>query len=188
MRLKTDLTFQDFLEMEQMERMFYSEEFIAPAEEAMRWYEAHPFSVKVVEAAGDIAGFMNLFPVVPSVAKAVSHGGFNDHDLKAEDIQSPDQANWPLQLFLSCIVVRSSNRHTGVVSLLMNSYFEEIDSWGKEIRGVWMETVTEDGAQFAQRIGMKQVKCKLATTVWQIDYEKLKRHFIRSTTGANVSV
>lgn len=183
MRLKTDLTFEDFWEMEQMERKFYSEEFIAPAEEAMRWFEAHPFSVKVVEDDGEIAGFMNLFPVVPSVAKAILHGEFNDHDLKAENIQSPDHADEPLQIFLSCLVVRSSKRHTGVVSVLMNSYFEEIDSWGNEIGNVMMETVTVEGAQFAQRIGMKHVRVKVDTTVWQIAYDRLKRNFIRKSSN-----
>jgi len=178
MRLRTELSFQDFVEMEQLERKFYREEFIAPAEEAMRWFQAHPFSIKIVENYGEIVGFMNCFPVVPAVAKAIKNGGFNDQELKVEDIQSPKEAKEPLQLFLSCIVVKEENRHTGVVSLLMNSYFEEIDSWGKRIASVLMETVTKEGAQFAQRMGMEQVRAKTDTTVWQIPYLQLKRYFI----------
>lgn len=167
----------DFIEMEQMERDYYCEEFIAPAKEAMSWYKEHPFSVKVVEANGEIAGFMNLFPVVPSVAAAILDGEFNDHDLITEDIQSPFEAKGSLQLFLSCLVVRENQRHKGVVTLLMNSYIKEIDSWKTEISDVLMETVTLEGNQFAAHIGMEKVKVKPETVVWKTTYERLKGIF-----------
>jgi len=62
--------------------------------------------------------------------------------------------------------------------LLMKSYFKEIDSWSKEIATVIMETVTVEGAQFAERLGMERVKVKENTTVWKISYDQLKSCFI----------
>lgn len=176
MKLKANLSFEDFLEMEQMERLYYSDEFITPAEEAMRWYQMHPYSVKVVEVEGEIVGFMNLFPIAHDVAECIRSGEFNDHDLKAEEILSPEHPEEPLQLLLSCIVVKENRRNIGVISQLMRSYVKEIDGWGKEVRDVLMETVTSDGTKFARRMGMERTREKKDTIVWKISYDRFKKN------------
>ena len=68
------LTLQHFRDMEALELQFYAAEFITPAEESWSWYDLHPHSTVAAEVNGELAGFVNLFPVQPAIYEALRAG------------------------------------------------------------------------------------------------------------------
>ena len=152
------LTYEHFEQMFDLEKSFYNEEFITPADEAWRWYEQHPHSVTVAMDGEKLAGFVNLFPVRQELYNAIVAGEFNDADLVADDIVSledlADPAQ-PCQMFLSCIVIDESHRSQGLTHALLKAAAEQYLPWAERLERVAVDTVTADGSRFAERLGFR---------------------------------
>ena len=152
--LKT-LTHEHFEQMMDLEKQYYSEEYITPAEEAFRWYQHYPFTIVAAGNEKEIAGFVNLFPVTEEVFESLKAGKFNDHNLTFKDIvdfhvHSPQSIN----MFLSCIVVKEEYRKQGLPLRLLQAailpYKEVLD------RCQWIITdnVTKKGEAFSEKYGL----------------------------------
>lgn len=148
MNIKKELTLQDFIEMEKLEKQFYSEDFITPAQESYACYIQDKWSIVAVEVENKIVGFMNLFPIKSEVFNKIKSGMFNDKDLVAKDISDIDKTPY---LFLSCVVVHQAYRKKGVLNLLFQTYMEYYKD--AHMKQVIMDVVTVDGERVATNLG-----------------------------------
>lgn len=166
------LTLQHFYEMEALELQFYDAEFITPAEESWRWYAQHPHSTVAVEMRGRLAGFINLFPVLPEIYAALRAGRFNDHFLESSHVAP--LAQQPLHMFLSCIVVHRDFRRQGITRQLLRAAVQPYA--GLPCVGVVTDNVTADGCAFSERYGFNRL-CRSDHDSWI--YEQAWESFIR---------
>lgn len=161
MYIKQALTLDDFKKMERMERRYYDEAYITPAEEAFQWYTYDEQSIKVVCEDDRIVGFCNLFPIQEHVYRLIEQGTFNDSLLTYKDILKITETTLPVNLFLSCILVEEPYRKSGVTGFIIRSYWQYFNEWvekGGVIQSVITDNVTSEGAFFSQKIGLSLYK------------------------------
>lgn len=156
-----ELTYQHFEEMEALELQFYGPEFITPPQETWRWYQRHPLCTIAAGMGGRIVGFVNLFPVQPSVYELLAAGHFNDHFMELADVA--DVSSPPLHMFLSCIVVAEEARPFGVTRRLLQAAVQAYS--GYQCKSVVTDNVTHAGAAFSERYGFT-CRCRSDHNSW----------------------
>ena len=171
----------DFDAMAAMEARFYGEDLITPAEESWNWYERHPFTIVAARGErGEIAGFVNLFPVNESVHAAILDGAFNDANLTTDDVVDPweqgaDSA--PLHMFLSCVVVDAPWQGSGLAYRLVAQAAAQYAEFASRIADVTIDTATPDGAGLARNLGFTFVcPSDHGTQIWQSTWENFIAH------------
>lgn len=177
MKLGHSLSYAHFEQMEQLELLYYGPEYITPAKEAYRWYQHYPYTVVAAEEAGQIVGFVNLFPVKEPIAQALKAGEFNDHDLTPEgvvDLAADQQA--PLHMFLSCVLVEPEYRRQGLTRTLLRAAAEQYASVYHRCVEVITDNVTEEGERFSQRYGFRKLCHSLHGSVV---YGQPWQHFVQ---------
>ena len=173
------LTRADFDAMAAMEARFYGEDLITPAEETWHWYERHPFTTVAARArGGEVAGFVNLFPVTAPVHDALLAGSFNDASLTADDVVDPwDRAGEagceaPFHMFLSCVVVDVPWQGTGLAYRLLDCAASQYAEHARRIADVAVDTATPDGAKLARNLGFAFVRpSDHGTQIWQSGWD-----------------
>lgn len=160
MQIKTEKDMNDFLEMEQLELRFYSEEHVTPHQEAYLWHLSNPMTGFALEDCGRIVAFTDILPVKDEVFRRILNGTFNDKYLTAEDLVNMDmlQEGDTVDLLLSCIVVREDYRRTDALKRLLNAHLDYYRSFikrGIKIGTVLTSNVTKDGERFSERMGFE---------------------------------
>ncbi|MEF9951499.1 MAG: GNAT family N-acetyltransferase [Clostridium sp.] len=151
-----DLYLEDFKEMEDLEKEYYSSEFITPYTESYMWYKKAPHSIYVEKINGEIAGFINMFPVNREVFNSIKKGEFNDAALRFSDIISIDNVKNRDNMFLSCIVVNKKYRGIGIALKMLTSSIDIYRSVNSKIENIITDNVTKDGENFSIKIGLKK--------------------------------
>ena len=122
--LAQSLTLSDFHQMYAIERAYYDPRYITPPQEAFRWYQAYPLSTLAVKEGEMVAGFLNLFPVRPSVFAQLLAGTFNDREMELCQLADPFSGTGTLHMFLCCIARRLDYQGQGVGGLLLKAGVE----------------------------------------------------------------
>ena len=162
MRIKLERVLQDFIDMEQMELSYYSEEHVTPHEEAYQWYLANPHTDVAVEDNGKIIAFSDILPLKSDVYEKVLKGDFNDKNLTSSDLFPIEdmKEGAAFNLLLSCIVVHQDYRKTDALKIALNhhlDYYRELIKKGIQIDWVLTSNVTLEGERFSQRMGFEWV-------------------------------
>lgn len=159
----TDLTFAHFQQMERLEASFYSHDFITPAEEAYRWYIEHPRTTVAAFDESGLAGFVNLIPVDEELLELITTGRFNDAELTAEDIpafsslRKDPRIRESFGLFLSCIIVETRLRGTGLSKSLLREALALYTPPANSLTRIVTDNVTDAGARFSEKLGFRFV-------------------------------
>lgn len=161
-----------FDQMELLERRFYSPAFITPAEESYAYYTRFPLSTVAALDGDKAVGFVNLFPVIEEVYRALLKGTFNDSGLTFRDIldvSSPGAS--PVHLFLSCIAVDPAYRKQGAAKALLGAALTAYGDSLSECRDVVTDNVTQEGRRFSERLGFRFVcRSDHGSTVYAMPY------------------
>lgn len=152
--ISPQLEYRHFEQMARLELMYYGEDFITPPQEAYRWYRRYPYTVVAALHDDCVVGFVNLFPVKESIAKALRAGAFNDHFLTLEGVVDIDNTgDEPLYMFLSCVVVDAAYRAGGLTRQLLCQAIEQYAHVWHRCTEVLTDNVTAEGERFSQRYG-----------------------------------
>lgn len=168
MKILTELTYSHFEQMARLEQEFYDDDHITPPDEAFLWYKKHPYTVIVAEESGEIAGFINLFPVSDAVFEKLKAGTFNDKDLTAGDIADIYASQDTLHMFLSCIVVRPEYRKHGLTHQLLQKAVEQYDDVAHRCDVVVTDNVTPEGIAFSRKYGFAPLGSSQHASLLQI--------------------
>lgn len=171
----------DFDAMAAMEARFYGEDLITPAEESWNWYERYLFTIVAARGEqGEIAGFVNLFPVSDDVHAALLAGAFNDANLTVDDVVDPwaqGSGDDALHMFLSCVVVDTPWQGSGLAYCLVARAAEQYAQFAARIADVTIDTATPDGAGLARNLGFAPVcPSDHGTQIWQSTWENFLAH------------
>ena len=157
-QLERELSLAHFYQMEALEKRFYSETYITPAQESYAYSVRFPGSTIAASDGGRIVGFVNLFPVRQPVFDAILQGIYNDGTLTAEDLAQADaRASEPLQMFLSCIAVEPAYRKQGLTNALLFAAVMQYRPVSDRCDFIATDSVTEAGRRFSQRLGFRFV-------------------------------
>ncbi|MEF9935208.1 MAG: GNAT family N-acetyltransferase [Clostridium sp.] len=148
------LTVEDFIEMENLEKRYYSEEFITPYSEAYLWYKHHPHSLYIERVDGKIVGFINMFPIKENVYSLIDRGVYNDSNLTHNDIIPLNEISKGDNMFLSCIVVNKDYRGLGITNRLLQGAANIYREYAQRIDYIITDNVTGDGERFSRRLGL----------------------------------
>ena len=181
LRCDPALTRADFDAMAAMEARFYGEDLITPAEESWHWYERYPFTIVAARGEqGEVAGFVNLFPVSEGVHAALLAGAFNDANLTTDDVVDPwaQAADFELlHMFLSCVVVDAPWQGSGLAYRLVARAAAQYADFAASIADVTIDTATPDGAGLARNLGFTSVcPSDHGTQIWQSTWENFLAH------------
>lgn len=162
MRIKGELTLEDFKYMEQLELKYYSEEHVTPSEEAYRWHLANPDTGCVLEEGGRIIGFIDMLPVKRAAFERILSGSFNDKYLTSGDLVSMEKLREgeSVDLLLSCVLVDKEYRKTDALKILLDfsmEYYRGFVKVGIVIDSIITSNVTEDGIRFSERMGFQRI-------------------------------
>ncbi|MDF2999924.1 MAG: hypothetical protein K0Q48_43 [Bacillota bacterium] len=176
MRIKRNRTLKDFIDMEQMELRFYSEEHVTPHDEAYRWYLANPNTDMAIEDGEKIIAFSDILPLKNQVYERILDGSFNDKYLTGDDMINIEKLNEGehCNLLLSCVVVHEDYRKTEALKLLLDhhlGYYREAAAKDVHIDWVLTSNVTEDGEGFSERMGFERIgKSSHGSTLYRIRF------------------
>lgn len=180
MEVRKNLGRTDFIRMHDLELKFYDESHITPYQEAYRWFLAFPWSNCSVYEEDRLAGFLDLFPVSPSVYEKIRAGTFNDADLTTEDIidinQPPDH---PVGLFLSCIVVDEDYRKSGVLKMLLEhqtDFYRHLTKEGLRVDRIITDNVTRSGELFSEKMGFTRIgETDHDSVIYEMDFNEFEK-------------
>lgn len=183
MYFKSNLTLKDFQAMEAIERQYYPQNFIAPAESSYAWYLHWPNSVLAAFKEDQIVGFMNLFPISKTLYAQILEGSFNDAGLTKDDIRIPEpvekESDSPYPLFLSCVAIDSQHLNKGIARALITAYlkvYEGYEELGFVFDNIITDNVTEAGLKFSKAIGLTPIRQSNHNSwICVGTYESLKR-------------
>lgn len=159
MQIVQRLSESHFHQMYQLERTYYSEEYITPYEEAYLWYRRHPYTTFAVAEAGQVLGFINLFPIQEALFEQMKSGRYNDKDLTVSNIVAVQETGEePLHMLLSCIVVSEEKRKEGVAELLLRAAVNYYQPYADRCAFIVTDNVTPEGERFSKRYGFVPLK------------------------------
>lgn len=174
---------EHFIEMAQLERRFYGDEYITPAAEAFACYTRFPLSTVAATAAdGGVVGFVNLFPVRQHVFNGLLSGTFNDSALTEADMaEVPPPHGERLPMFLSCIAIDPAYRAGGTARRLLCAAADGYASVEHLCDLVVTDNVTEDGRRFSERLGFSFVcESDHGSRVYAMRYAELLQRLRRA--------
>ncbi len=176
--IKKELVKNDFIIMEDLEKLYYDEDYITKAEESYRWYIHSSNSIVVIEHNGEIVGFMNMFPIKDEIFNKIKNGEYNDKFMTYKDVVLLDEREELIHnLFLSCIVIHEKYRGGEALKILLQEYlriYEQYVSRGFKFNNVITDNVTENGVKFSKKIGLKPIiESDHGSTICMGRYEEL---------------
>jgi len=126
MEIKKEKTIKDFIDMEQLELKYYSEEHVTPHEDAYLWHLSNPMTGFVLEDSGTIIAFSDILPINQDLYERILSGTFNDKYLTAGDLIRMEtlKEGDSLNLLLSCVVVHEDYRKTDALKTLLNAHMD----------------------------------------------------------------
>ncbi|MEL7656016.1 MAG: hypothetical protein AAGU75_08920 [Bacillota bacterium] len=179
MQIKEEKTMKDFIDMEELELKYYSEEHVTPHEEAYLWHLSNPKTGFVLEDNGNIIAFTDILPIKQEIFDRILSGTYNDKYLTSEDLidintlREGDSVN----LLLSCVVVHEDYRKTDALKILLNThldYYREFVRKGILIDTVITSNVTEAGERFSERMGFQRIgRTEHQTVLYRTSFKQL---------------
>lgn len=183
LKMKKRLSKKNFSEMYEIERYYYSEEFITSAEESYLWYKFKPNSICAIADNGIIIGFMNLFPISEEIYNQIKRGVYQDSKMTYKEILEPGESEGPIYLFLSCVAVHQQYRKSKALEMMLEDYIKQYEKWllkGYSIHGIVTENVTQAGLKFSLKMGMKNINISDHNAyICEGTFENFKEQFIK---------
>ena len=82
-----ELTFEDFVQMEEIDKQYFPKENIAPARESFKWYLADPNSCVVVRERGKVVAYINILSLKKDIYDKVKYNKINESQIVMENLE-----------------------------------------------------------------------------------------------------
>jgi GNAT superfamily N-acetyltransferase len=157
-----EFTFEDFLDMYEIDRLVLRPDLIAPPEVAYKWYQYNNFSHIAVRnsATKKIIGYFTLFPVTDELYEEIKIGNFKDNDLDTKGIRTYDIPDF-YKLYVACVCVHPDYRNTTAFHKLYNSLVKMMYDLATEkeiyITDIITEASTPHGLKLCKILGFKKL-------------------------------
>jgi len=157
-----ELTFNDFVDMHEIDKLVLRSDLIAPAEVAYRWYQYNNYSHIAVRSnkTKKIVGYFALFPVTDDLYQEIKSGNFKDNDLDTNGIRTYDIPDY-YKLYAASVCVHPDYRNTTAFRKLYNSLVKMMYDLAVEkevyITDIITEASTAQGQKLCKILGLKKL-------------------------------
>jgi len=157
-----EFTFQDFLDMYEVDQLVLRSDLIAPPEVTYKWYQYNNFSHIAVRCrtTRKIIGYFTLFPVTDDLYEEIKSGNFKDNDLNTENIRTYDIPDF-YKLYVACVCVHPDYQNTTAFHKLYNSLVKMMYDLATEkeifITDIITEASTPQGLKLCKILGFKKL-------------------------------
>jgi GNAT superfamily N-acetyltransferase/uncharacterized protein (DUF1499 family) len=157
-----ELTYQDFLDMYEIDQLVLRSDLIAPPEVTYKWYQYNNYSHIAVRnrTTKKIIGYFTLFPVTDDLYEDIKSGNFKDNDLNTKGIRIYDIPDF-YKLYVACVCVHPDYRNTTVFHKLYNSLVKMMYDLATEkeiyITDIITEASTSQGLKLCKILGFKKL-------------------------------
>lgn len=167
-----DLTFDDFLDMYEIDKLVLRPDLIALPEVSYEWYQYNIYSHIAVRSSVStkIVGYFALFPVTDELFEDIKSGCFKDNDLDVNGIRRYDIPDF-YKLYVACVCVHPNYQNTTAFSRLYNSLIKMMYDLASEREAYITEIITEastpQGLKLCKILGLeKLMDTSLATEIY----------------------
>lgn len=152
-KIKMKLTIKDFEQMEEIDHEYFSNDTIAPAKEAYKWYLADPNSCIVVKEDNMVVAYINVLSLKKAVYEKVKNNILNESEIVVNDLELRKEKYYNY-LYFPAIAVDKNYRNIRVLKNLLDVAREHIKTITKNstILEVMADCSTPQGTKITQRI------------------------------------
>ena len=148
-----ELTFEDFVKMEEIDHQYFPNENVSPADEAYKWYLADKNSCVVVKDKSNVVAYVNILSLKKDVYNKIKHNQINESQILVTDLEL-DKDKYFNYLYFSSIAIDKNYRDIQTLRKLLNVTREkiiEIINLGCSIKEVMADCSTTQGQKITQR-------------------------------------
>jgi hypothetical protein len=157
-----EMTFQDFVDMHEIDKLVLRPDLIALPEVSYKWYQYNNYSHIAVRssATNKIVGYFVLFPVTDELFDEIKSGNFKDNELDIEGIRRYDFPDF-YKLYVACVCVHPDYQNTVAFHKLYNSLIKMMFDLATEREAYITEIITEastpHGLKLCKILGLKKI-------------------------------
>jgi len=164
-----NLTYADFIDMYEIDKLALRDDLIAPPDVTYRWYQHNALTHIAVRsgATGKIAGYIAILPVTDELFERIKAGDFKDNDLSTENIRIYNSPGL-YKLYASCTCVHPDYRNTAAFSKLYTALLRMLYDLAAE-KGIYIsdiiaEASLRDGRKLCKILGFKKLSDTMLNT------------------------
>jgi len=147
------LSFEDFIKMEEIDHQYFPDENVSPADEAYKWYLADPNSCVVVKDNSNVIAYVNILSLKKEIYDKVKHNKMNESQILFSDLEL-NKDKYFNYLYFSTIAIDENHRDIHTLRQLIDITSKkiiEIVNQGCEIKEVMADCSTPQGQKITQR-------------------------------------
>lgn len=158
-----ELTYDDIVETNQIEKLVLPPDLIASAETTFEWFQHNPLTMigaRDVET-GKLVGFFNTLPITDDLFEKIKSGDFDDTKLSLEQILQYDIPGF-YKLYLCSFCIHPAYNTTTAFKVIYSSFVDFLLNLATEheifISDIIADGVTLKGSRLCESIGMNKIK------------------------------
>ena len=158
-----ELTFQDFVDMYEIDKLVLRSDLIAPPYITHGWYQYNIYTHIAVRSArmGKIVGYFALLPVTDELFQKIQLGDFKDNDLSTDGIRQYDLEDF-YKLYVAAVCIHPDCQNTTAFNRLYHALIEMMYELATErdiyITDIITEASTKQGEKLCKILGLKKLK------------------------------
>ena len=158
-----ELSFQDFVDMYEIDKLVLRSDLIAPPDITYGWYQYNIYTHIAVRSVstGRIAGYFALLPVTDELFQKIQAGDFKDNDLSTDGIRQYDMEDF-YKLYVAAVCIHPEHQNTTAFNRLYHALIEMMYELATErevyITDIITEASTKQGEKLCKILGLKKLK------------------------------
>lgn len=160
--LPGELSYQDFVDMYEIDKLVLRSDLIALPDITYNWYQYNIYTHIAVRSAstGRIAGYFALLPVTDELFNKIQSGDFKDNDLSTDGIRQYDIADF-YKLYVAAVCIHPKHQNTTAFNRLYHALIEMMYALATEreiyITDIITEASTKQGEKLCKILGLKKL-------------------------------
>ena len=160
--LPDELTYNDFVDMFEIDKKVMREDLIADTETTFGWFRHNKYTHIGVRdiSSGKIVGYFSALPITDDIYNKILQGDFQDKDFTSDCIEQYIFSNF-YKVYIAGVGIHPKYQNTGAFIKLYNALIDLFISLAKDreiyVSEILAEASTKQGEKFCKMIGMKKV-------------------------------
>lgn len=160
--LPEEMSYQDFVEMYEIDKLVLRSDLIAPPDITYEWYKYNVYTHIAVRSinTGRVAGYFALLPVTDELFAKIQSGDFKDNDLSTDGLRQYDMADF-YKLYAAAVCIHPKHQNTTAFNRLYHALIEMMYELATErdiyITDIITEASTKQGEKLCKILGLKKM-------------------------------
>ena len=156
------MTYQDFIDMYEIDGLVLRPDLIARPEITFEWYKYNMYTHIAVRSVqtGKVAGYFALLPVTDELFLKIQSGEFKDNDLSTDGIRQYNMADF-YKLYTAAVCIHPDHQNTTAFNRLYHALIEMMYELATEreifITDIITEASTKQGEKLCKILGLKKL-------------------------------